>query len=99
MSRKIDSLYVISLVTGASLSLNLLGDSFLSSENRQYDASNDILSSRNWQYDASNDVLSSENNQESGSRMPATMSYCQGMFCFLITQSWAAVRTLVLKSH
>jgi len=61
MSRKIDSLYVISLVTGASLSLNLLGDSFLSSDNRQYGASNNILSSRNEQYDASNDVLSSEN--------------------------------------
>src|SRR5436190_15951309 len=34
-----------------------------------------------------------------GSMMPATTSYRRGMFCFPITQGWAAVRTLVLEGR
>ena len=110
MGRRIGSLYAISLATGAGLPLDLPRDSFLSSGNGQYGASNDVLSSINEQYDARNDVLSSEGvgsmvsatmsyHREMGSMMPATTTYRRGMFCFPITQGWAAVRTLVLEGR
>ena len=63
MGREIGSCYAILLATGASLPLNLPGDSFLLLDNGQYGASNDVLLSRNGQYGASNDVLSSGNGQ------------------------------------